>query len=72
MSRKKRINTVPDDILDKLPTGTRVNFMMKTGECVVAVWMNERDWLVGCPLVSCDGMSMGVGYDGEVVSVATP
>ncbi|HAU8267729.1 TPA: hypothetical protein I8287_005481 [Kluyvera intermedia] len=71
MSRKK-INTVPGNILNKLPAGTKVNFRKKNGEYVVAVWMNERDWLVGCPLVSYDGKIMGVDYDGEIVSVVTP
>ena len=58
--------------IKNLPAGTQVNFRKKDGEYVVAVWTNERDWLVGCPLVSCDGKSMGVGYDGDVVSVVTP
>jgi len=72
VSRKKRINTVPDDIVDKLPAGARVNFRKKNGEYVVAVWMNKRDWLVGCPLLHLDGKPneyFGLGYDGDVVSL---
>ena len=66
---------IPIDILDKLPAGTKVNFRKSTGEYVVAVWMNKRDWLVGCQLLHLDGKPdeyFGLGYDGDVVSVVTP
>lgn len=62
---------LPDSEIHKLKEGQKVNFMKNNGEMVVAVWLNRRDWLVGCLLLTdCNNDKLfALGYDGYITSI---
>lgn len=53
--------------------GTSVTVRLNSGEEKKCVLTDHSDWLVGCHVaVTEDGISIGIGYQGEIIAVAAP